>query len=71
LLTTAPFRSPGIQLVMKGLQDKIRNKGESHFVEKFEKLKPLRGKSSQLKYRARTTVASAKKMCRKLFERAL
>jgi hypothetical protein len=34
----------GIQLVLKGLPDKVRNKGESYF---FEKLKPQRGESSQ------------------------
>jgi hypothetical protein len=47
-----------IQLLLKGLPNKIRNKGESYFVEKFEKLKPIRGEFSQLKYRTRTTVAT-------------
>jgi hypothetical protein len=45
----------GIQLVLKVLPDKIRNKGESYLVEK---LKPQRSKSSQLRCRARTTVAT-------------
>jgi ABC-type glutathione transport system ATPase component len=46
----------GIQLVLKVLPDKIRNKGESYFVEKFKKLKSQRDESSQLRASETTTV---------------
>jgi hypothetical protein len=49
------YNAGGIKLVLKGLPDKIRNKSESYFVEKFEKLKPQRGESSQLRYKAKKT----------------